>query len=75
MAGTSMRLKASTRARAVRFCGESGIVRLVVWDLGSFWKCCALSESPSIALGDMDGKIWLTSLKNVFRVLKWLCCG
>lgn len=35
MAGTSIRLNASTRARAVCFCGESGIVSWVVWDLDS----------------------------------------
>lgn len=53
MAGTSMRLKDSTRARAVRLCGESGIVSFVACGCGSW---CGRRALSSMALGDIDGK-------------------
>ncbi len=53
MAGTSMRLKDSTRARAVRRCGESGIVSFGACGCGSW---CGRRALSSMALGDIDEK-------------------
>lgn len=70
MAGTSMRLNDSTRASAVRLCGESGIVRLVACVSESLCRRCAMSTLSGMAPGDIDdqGKLGLSECLHFLAV-------